>query len=167
MQNKLSTGFTIIELVVVIAIIGILAAVVYGSFGGARTEARNKSFMSDMKQVQLALEVYRAQNDGYPASIDNLVTGNFLPEAPVAGDSANNSCSLSYSPSGSFTNSAGATVYSSYKYTGIRCYSGTVEAGSEFARCPSSCPATGNCNPAGGVAFTESLAVYSLGSQCN
>jgi len=59
-------GFTLIELLVVISIIGILSAVVYASFGDARKIARDNIRKSDLKALQLALELYKAQNGRYP-----------------------------------------------------------------------------------------------------
>ncbi len=55
MQKK---GFTLIELLVVIAIIGILSGVVLASLNVARLKARNAQRISDVRQVQLALEFF-------------------------------------------------------------------------------------------------------------
>jgi len=63
-HNK--AGFTLIELLVVIAIIGILSSVVLASLNSARTKSRDARRLSDMKQVQLALELYYDSNNAYP-----------------------------------------------------------------------------------------------------
>ena len=154
-------GFTLIELLVVIAIIGILASVLYASFDGARDNARNKAMMAEFKEVQLALEVYKAQNDSYPSDIDDLVP-DFISVLPVPGDSGNPDCTLQYlSPTGSW-----------YKYTGIECYSGAESAitgvtrRDRMARCPESCGSSpARCDPSDEL-FYESFAVYSVGGQC-
>ena len=51
-------GFTLIELLVVIAIIGVLATVVLASLNTARRKSRDARRISDIKQIQLALELY-------------------------------------------------------------------------------------------------------------
>ena len=65
-NTKYKVGFTLVELLVVIGIIGILAGIVYASFGDARKMARDDIRKSDLKALQLALELYKAQNGRYP-----------------------------------------------------------------------------------------------------
>ncbi len=69
-------GFTLIELLMVIAIIGILSAIVLASLNGARGNANDARRISDIRQIQYALEVYYTQNNRYPCKIynDALVT---------------------------------------------------------------------------------------------
>jgi prepilin-type N-terminal cleavage/methylation domain-containing protein len=58
-KKKMSArGFTLIELLVVIAIIGVLATVVLASLNTARRKSRDARRLSDIKQIQLALELY-------------------------------------------------------------------------------------------------------------
>ncbi|MFT5832298.1 MAG: prepilin-type N-terminal cleavage/methylation domain-containing protein [Candidatus Paceibacteria bacterium] len=59
-------GFTLIEVLVTIAIIAILASIIFASFGGARASARNKAMTVELKEVQLALETYYSQQGKYP-----------------------------------------------------------------------------------------------------
>lgn len=66
-KNK-HTGFTIVELLIVIVVIGILAALVLNSFTSAQAKARNASRASDIAAIQKALEAFRAVNDLYPVS---------------------------------------------------------------------------------------------------
>ncbi len=108
MDSKLKAkGFTLIELLVVIAIIGILSSVVFVSLNSARAKARDAIRLSDMYQMQLALEVYYASNDRYPDSdfagcggwdssgngtfITPLVSYKFLP-VHLIDPSINDSC---------------------------------------------------------------------------
>ena len=67
-SKKVLGGFTLIELLAVISIIGILSAITIGSFGEARRKSRITKRIADLKQVQLALEMYRAKNGSYPIS---------------------------------------------------------------------------------------------------
>ena len=62
-------GFTLIELLVVIAIIGVLSTVILASLNAARAKARDAKRLSDMHQLQAALEVYASDNGGnYPST---------------------------------------------------------------------------------------------------
>ena len=93
MKNKKS-GFTLIELLVVIAIIGILSSVVLASLNSARRKSRDARRVSDIKQLQLALELYFDSNGSYPAQagaagLQLLVDDGYistLPTDPVSGN---------------------------------------------------------------------------------
>ena len=64
MRNK--KGFTLIELLVVIAIIGLLATLSVVALNNARQKSRDAKRVSDIKQVQTALELYFVDQNGYP-----------------------------------------------------------------------------------------------------
>jgi|TARA_B100002003_G_scaffold67543_1_gene62890 prepilin-type N-terminal cleavage/methylation domain-containing protein len=90
MRKTGNKGFTLIELLVVIAIIGILSSVVLASLNSARQKSRDAKRISDVKQLQLALEFFFDTNGGYPSalSIANLVTPGYIaviPADPVGG----------------------------------------------------------------------------------
>ena len=57
------TGFTLIELLVVIAIIAILAAILFPVFAQARAKARQTSSLSNLKQLNLAFQMYAQDYD--------------------------------------------------------------------------------------------------------
>ncbi len=63
----LTAGFTLVELMVAISIIGILSAIVYANFGESRKSSRDDIRKTSMKELQLAIEFYKAQNGVYPA----------------------------------------------------------------------------------------------------
>ena len=62
-------GFTLIELLVVVSIISILASLLIANFVGIRQRGRDAQRKSDLRQVQTALELYRADNGTYPVSL--------------------------------------------------------------------------------------------------
>jgi prepilin-type N-terminal cleavage/methylation domain-containing protein len=76
-------GFTLIELLVVIAIIGILSSVVLASLNTARQKARDARRISDVGQLQLALELYFDSNSGYPSALSALEGAGFIATVPT------------------------------------------------------------------------------------
>jgi prepilin-type N-terminal cleavage/methylation domain-containing protein len=66
LKNKVESGFTIIELLIVIAIIGILATLVLTNFQGAQARGRDTVRSSDVNSVFSKLEEYYNNNSGYP-----------------------------------------------------------------------------------------------------
>lgn len=73
MLKNRKKGFTLIELLVVIAIIGMLAATVLVSLGTARSKGRDAKRIADLKNIELAIQLYADSNKGaVPASIAAL-----------------------------------------------------------------------------------------------
>ncbi|MFH1430371.1 MAG: type II secretion system protein [Candidatus Uhrbacteria bacterium] len=66
-------GFTLIELLVVIAIIGLLATLAVIAVSSARVKARDARRISDVKQLQSALELYASSETGYPIAGGALI----------------------------------------------------------------------------------------------
>lgn len=66
LKNK-KKGFTLIELLVVIAIIGLLATLSVVALNNARQKSRDAKRVSDIKQIQTALELYFVDQNGYPS----------------------------------------------------------------------------------------------------
>lgn len=76
-RPQLGGGFTLIEVLVVITIIGILVAVIYGNFSSSRERTQNSALANELKEVQLALEQYKAATSSGqypPANHPFLVT---------------------------------------------------------------------------------------------
>lgn len=71
-QNK---GFTIVELLIVIVVIGILAGLVITTYNGIQQKARNTERTTDLKTLQSQLEAYNANNGRYPTTTDLGTTG--------------------------------------------------------------------------------------------
>ncbi len=66
-------GFTLIELMVVIAIIGILASIIFTSLNSARAKGRDAKRGQEVKQLEGALDLYFSANGQYPSvGSDNL-----------------------------------------------------------------------------------------------
>ena len=72
-------GFTLIELLVVISIISLLSSIVLSSLSNARMKARDIKRMSDLHQIQLALEMYRDDNGGKYPSINTTPNADSCP----------------------------------------------------------------------------------------
>lgn len=70
----MSKGFTLIELLVVIAIIGILSTILFASFTSVQQRTRDGRRKADLKSIQHALELYRADQAAYPGTIPNCTT---------------------------------------------------------------------------------------------
>ena len=74
---KINQGFTLIELLVVISIIGLLASVVIANLGEAKGKAQDAKRISDMRQIQNALERYFNEHRQYPGpSVGVAIAGN-------------------------------------------------------------------------------------------
>ena len=68
--KKSNKGFTIVELLIVIVVIGILAALVITTYAGIQSKARNSKRSSDVAAVQTQLEAFYSQNGYYPSLTD-------------------------------------------------------------------------------------------------
>jgi len=66
-------GFTLIEVLVVVAVIGILASMILVGLGGARAQGRDARRISDLRSIQGALELHFIRHGRYPAALSELV----------------------------------------------------------------------------------------------
>lgn len=67
------SGFTLVELLVVVAIIGLLSSVVLSSLEGARENARDAVRSSDFNQMRTALEMYNIEYGVYPCGDSGVI----------------------------------------------------------------------------------------------
>lgn len=68
--KKRNRGFTIVELLIVIVVIGILALIVITTYSGIQAKARNAKRQTDLKSIQTQLEAFFSQNGYYPSLAD-------------------------------------------------------------------------------------------------
>ncbi len=76
-SRQTQKGFTIVELLIVIVVIGILAAITIVAYNGIQQRARNASIASDLRNVANQFEAIKAQDGSYP----NAVPADFRPSA--------------------------------------------------------------------------------------
>jgi prepilin-type N-terminal cleavage/methylation domain-containing protein len=107
MKMNKRRGFTLIELMIVIAIIGILAAIAVPNFKKAREQAREKSCYANMRVIQGAIEMYNMDNSSMMTdlTIANL-TGDagYLKSEPKCPSNTG-----AYSPAGDMSNAGKIT----------------------------------------------------------
>ncbi len=77
-----SRGFTLIELMVVMAIIGILATIAVPAMRTAPIRARESALKEDLYQLRSCIDQFHADRDRYPASLDELVSMGYLRQIP-------------------------------------------------------------------------------------
>ena len=75
MSNNFKKGFTLVELLVVVSLIGVLATLVLANLNSARERARDAERKSDLRNIQTALRLYYNDNGGYPTSSSGSING--------------------------------------------------------------------------------------------
>ena len=122
LKNKQS-GFTIVELLIVIVVIGILAGLVITTFNGIQQKARDTERETDIKAMHAQVEAFWAQKGYYPSLTDmnnRTATTGFVAinlkglDAEAFKDPKGTSVNLSAAPAANtygyaVTNSAGTT----------------------------------------------------------
>ncbi|RYZ77756.1 MAG: prepilin-type N-terminal cleavage/methylation domain-containing protein [Proteobacteria bacterium] len=103
-MKKPTSGFTIVELLIVIVVIGILAAITIVSFNGIQKRAANTARETELRSWQKTFEVYRAANNGNypgPTTGEECLGENFpVGEGGIRRCRSNRDVSYSYPQSG-------------------------------------------------------------------
>lgn len=84
--RKTTSGFTLVEILAVIAIIGLLASVVLFSMQGAREKANDTQRKSDIDQLRIALRIYRDAEGAMPTGDLDQADLNTLLAPYLSGD---------------------------------------------------------------------------------
>ena len=71
-KTKNKKGFTLVELLIVLAIIAILATIAIPRFAGFRSRGFDSAAISDLKAAAVAQEAYHVDNENYSPNIANL-----------------------------------------------------------------------------------------------
>ncbi|MDX1539311.1 type II secretion system major pseudopilin GspG [Arsukibacterium sp.] len=85
MLRQIQKGFTLLEVMVVIVILGIIASMVVPNLMGNQEQAARQKVVVDIQQLESALDMYRLRNGFYPTTeqgIESLVTAPTTQPAP-------------------------------------------------------------------------------------
>ena len=82
-MKKKNEGFTLVEIMIVVAIIGLLAAIAIPSFVRARQTSQQNSCINNLRQIDGAKDVYALENNNSaPGALTDLVT-TYIKKTPV------------------------------------------------------------------------------------
>jgi prepilin-type N-terminal cleavage/methylation domain-containing protein len=109
LKRKTSSGFTIVELLIVIIVIGILATIVIVAYNGVTKSAQQSAIYSEMKQWQKLFIAYKALNGAYPSPVPG---GNPLTDGGPGANVVMDYCLGTGFPNGSCFVDAVGTTYS-------------------------------------------------------
>jgi general secretion pathway protein G len=82
-RNRGEAGFTLMELMIVMAIIGVLATLAVPSFIGAIRSAREAVLKEDLHVLRTAIDSYTEDKQKAPQSLDDLIQDGYLKAIPV------------------------------------------------------------------------------------
>ena len=77
-------GFTLLELIVVMIVIGILAAIAVPAFARHMKSAREAVLKQDLQTMRSAIDSYTVDKQKAPQTLDDLVTSGYMKKMPIA-----------------------------------------------------------------------------------
>lgn len=80
-NRKSKAGFSLIELLLVVTILGSLSGGIYGLYNSSVMEARQKTSQSQQRALKTAIDYYFAKNNSYPPSLSAL-TKSYMSKIP-------------------------------------------------------------------------------------
>lgn len=81
--NRAASGFTLLELIVVIAIIGILATIAMPALKDMPRRAQEAVLQTDLGTIRQVIDMYKGDKGRYPASLEALVEAGYIRKIPV------------------------------------------------------------------------------------
>ena len=132
-------GFTLIELMIVVAIIGILAAIAIPQFASYRVKAFNSAAKADLHSAQTTYEVFFNDNNEYPAA-ETAATGTITIGSGGSATTMNTSSAVYFGSKG-----GGATYSAATKHT----------AGDEIYTTTSAAPTIATVNDTAGDVMVD------------
>lgn len=87
-RSRGNEGFTLVELMVVVLIIGILVAIAVPMFMASKSSAQGKTCFANQREIEGAVQTYQAANGSLPAAgtVDSshvLIAGGYLKKPPM------------------------------------------------------------------------------------
>ncbi|MCK4913461.1 MAG: prepilin-type N-terminal cleavage/methylation domain-containing protein [Planctomycetes bacterium] len=98
------SGFTLVEILIVVAILGILAAITIPAFQGHVLEARESAAKANLQILRNVIEVYAAQHDGVPPGYPDDDPSRLPGDKPLFDQLVKNGNYMSKSPANPFNN---------------------------------------------------------------
>jgi type II secretion system protein G len=144
-------GFTLIELMIVVAIIAILAGILIPNFVNARSQAQTAACESNLRAIATALELYYADNQVYPVASGAAVQPSLLTANGVAylnntpRDPAAQNATASYvlnTTQASGGSAAGYTIFCPGVHAGSTLAKLPLAGGASGTSCGTNCTAT-------------------------
>ncbi len=179
MKSYFVRGFTLVEMLVVVSVVGILASIIYANFGEARSSVRDDIRKSSIKELELAVRLYKAQNGTYPLGCRGSGqwsggTGGTYTCSPatdpyIVGLAPEFLASLPVDPKANSGTNNGILYWSDgvdYKIlVNLSVEEKLVSSyADEFARCPAQCSGS-PCGCTGATPPSTTYAVYSDGAK--